>query len=75
MLNETHTNIYTGPRLKLIVFTVHEHENICIAGLNRRAGYATGKFTFRQMFRVEEPYHVYNNTDVSVGEIFTDKIL
>jgi hypothetical protein len=26
---------------KLIVFTVNEHENICIAGLNRRAGYAT----------------------------------
>jgi hypothetical protein len=24
-----------------IVFTVNEHENICIAGLNRRAGYAT----------------------------------
>ena len=22
-------------------FTVNEHENICIAGLNRRAGYAT----------------------------------
>ena len=27
--------------LKLIVFTVNEHENICIAGINRRAGYAT----------------------------------
>ena len=26
----------------MIVFTVNEHENICIAGLNRRAGYATG---------------------------------
>ena len=25
----------------MIVFTVNEHENICIAGLNRRAGYAT----------------------------------
>ena len=24
-----------------IVFTVNEHENICIAGLNRRTGYAT----------------------------------
>ena len=24
-----------------IVFTVNEHENICMAGLNRRAGYAT----------------------------------
>ena len=23
----------------LIVFTVNEHENICIVGLNRRAGY------------------------------------
>jgi hypothetical protein len=27
----------------LIVFTVNEHENICIAALNRRAGYATGQ--------------------------------
>jgi hypothetical protein len=25
----------------MIVFTVNEHENICIAGLNRRAGYVT----------------------------------
>ena len=25
----------------MIVFTVNEQENICIAGLNRRAGYAT----------------------------------
>ena len=23
------------------MFTVNEHKNICIAGLNRRAGYAT----------------------------------
>ena len=27
----------------MIVFTVNEHENICIAALNRRAGYATGQ--------------------------------
>ena len=26
---------------KLTVFTVNEYENICIAGLNRQAGYAT----------------------------------
>ena len=25
----------------MFVFTVNEYENICIAGLNRRAGYAT----------------------------------
>ena len=25
----------------MIVFTVNEHKNICIAGLNRQAGYAT----------------------------------
>ena len=25
----------------MIVFTVNEHRNICIAGLNRQAGYAT----------------------------------
>ena len=25
-----------------IVFTVNEHKNICIAGLNSQAGYATG---------------------------------
>ena len=27
---------------KLIVSIVNEHENICIAGLNHRAGYTTG---------------------------------
>ena len=27
--------------LEIVVFTVNEHENISIAGLNRRAGYAT----------------------------------
>ena len=27
---------------KFIVFTVNEHENISIAGLNPRAGFATG---------------------------------
>ena len=27
-----------------IIFTVNEHVNICIAGPNRRAGYATGHF-------------------------------
>ena len=27
----------------LIVFTVNEHRNICIAGRNRQADYATGK--------------------------------
>jgi hypothetical protein len=26
---------------KLIVFTVNDHENICLAGLNRWDGYAT----------------------------------
>ena len=31
---------------KLIVFTVNEHKNICIAGLNRRAGYATEYICF-----------------------------
>ena len=25
----------------MIVFTVNEHKNICIAGLNRQTGYAT----------------------------------
>jgi hypothetical protein len=29
----------------MIVFTVNEQENICIAGLNRRAGYATGQMS------------------------------
>ena len=27
--------------LEIVVFRVSEHENVCIAGLNRRAGYAT----------------------------------
>ena len=27
--------------LEIVVLTVNEHENISIAGLNRRAGYAT----------------------------------
>ena len=27
--------------LEIVVFTVHEHENICIAGLNHWAGYGT----------------------------------
>ena len=30
----------------MIVFTVNEHRNICIAGLNRRAGYATAHDNF-----------------------------
>ena len=31
---------------KLIVFTVNEHKNICIAGLNRHGGYATDWILF-----------------------------
>jgi hypothetical protein len=30
----------------LIVFTLNEHENICIAGLKHRAGYVTALFSF-----------------------------
>ena len=28
--------------LEIVVFTVNVHENICMAGLNRWAGHATG---------------------------------
>ena len=31
--------------LEIVVFTVNEHENICIAGLNHQSGYATAEFS------------------------------
>jgi hypothetical protein len=34
-------NIFIIHFFKIAVFTVNEHENICIAGLKRWAGYAT----------------------------------
>ena len=33
---------------KFIVFTVNEHESICMAGLNRQAGYATAQYSERE---------------------------
>ena len=45
---------------KLIVFTVNEHENICIAGLNRQAGYVTEDRTLKGFCRwkieAKKPY-------------------
>ena len=32
--------------LEIVVLTVNEHENICIAGVNRRAGYAAEQSLF-----------------------------
>ena len=42
---------------KLIVFTLNQHENICIAGLNRQAGYATDHY-YHQVYRrqLDVPY-------------------
>ena len=45
--------------LKLIVFTVNEHKNICIAGLNRRAGYATDNKQLR-LFLIVNIVHCYH---------------
>ena len=37
------SNYYYSFLQKLIVFTVNEHRDICIVGLNRQAGYATDR--------------------------------
>ena len=44
----------------MIVFTVNEHKNICIAGLNRQAGYATVyPLMFETVFELDTQYAVY----------------
>ena len=35
--------------MEIVVFTVNEHENVCTAGLNRRAGYATEDSYFKSL--------------------------
>ena len=35
--------------LEIVVFTVNEHENVCTAGLNRWAGYATEDSYFKSL--------------------------
>ena len=44
----------------MIVFTVNEHKNICRAGLNRQAAYATD-FNIYQISSLErkKKYHVW----------------
>jgi hypothetical protein len=39
---------------KLIVFTVNEHENICIAGLNSRDGHAIVYFAAYAKYRIKK---------------------
>ena len=43
----------------MIVFTVNEHKNICIAGLNRQAGYATANQA--EPFKQEQKTTTQNN--------------
>ena len=57
VLNSTVLSLFISIE-KLIIFTVNEHENICIARLNRRPGYVTALmrllFSFDQDTRVEK---------------------
>ncbi|CAB4026582.1 AMP-binding, partial [Paramuricea clavata] len=62
---------------KFIVFTVNEHENICIAGPNSRAGYATAwpGFSLIYGFNKSFPGEAVNQALLAAGSIHADSKL